>query len=120
MIAALRASLELFDAATMSALRKKSELLTGYLSACLKALPEGSCRMITPDKPSERGCQISFHVDEPKEHLVKRLSENGIICDVREPDVVRAAPVPLYNRFIDVYKLTQALHTHGKTKTAAR
>jgi kynureninase len=118
-LAALRASLEIFDAATMTRLRKKSELLTGYFSACLKTLPEGSCRMITPDKPNERGCQISFHVTEPKERLVKRLQEQGIICDVREPDVVRAAPVPLYNRFSDVYRLTQAL-THGKTKAAAR
>lgn len=119
-LAALRASLELFDAATMPRLRKKSELLTGYLAACLKALPAGRCRMITPDTASERGCQISFRIDAPRNRLVKKLKDLGIVCDVREPDVVRAAPVPLYNRFLDVYRFTQALLPHGTAKASAR
>ncbi len=113
-LAALRASLEIFDAATMARLRKKSELLTGYLETCLRALPKGRCRMITPTDPHQRGCQISFRINEPKVHLVKKLKEHGIVCDVREPDVVRAAPVPLYNRFLDVYRFTQALLPHEK------
>ena len=118
-LAALRASLELFDAATMSRLREKSERLTGYLEFCLRKLaPE--IAIITPLEPSQRGCQLSLKVREEKKTLMRRLHGAGVICDFREPDVLRAAPVPLYNRFQDVLRFVQALARNETKKPAFR
>ncbi|MBI3554179.1 MAG: kynureninase [Elusimicrobia bacterium] len=109
-LAPLRASLELFDAATMPKLRAKSVLMTGYLEFLLKRSPK--VRLITPGDPDRRGAQLSFRVPERKEAFTKRLEALGIVCDFREPDIVRAAPVPLYTRFSDVYRFAAALAPH--------
>ncbi|TPW17194.1 MAG: kynureninase [Elusimicrobia bacterium] len=111
-LAALRASMELFDAATMPALRKKGEALTGYLEFLLGRLPEGVCRQVTPREPAQRGSQLSLRVREKKDALLARLQAQGIVCDVREPDVVRAAPVPLCTRFEDVQRFAAALDSN--------
>ncbi len=107
--APLRASLELFDAAGMSALRAKSEKLTGYLQYLLERLPTGRFEVITPREPERRGCQLSILVhDRPKE-CHRALLDAGVVCDFREPNVVRVAPVPMYNTFHEVWRFVQVL-----------
>ena len=105
-LAALRASLEIFDEAGMPAIRRKGDLLTGYLAFLLGRLPAGQARIITP---AARGSQLSLRVREPREILGKRMAAAGVVCDFREPDIVRAAPAPLYNTFSDVFAFVEAL-----------
>jgi kynureninase len=112
----LRASLDLFDQAGMAALRTKSESLTGYLEALLRAIPGSPVRILTPEDPRERGCQLSLHVAGKGRWLHDRLRALGIVTDYREPDVVRMAPVPLYNTHHEVWRTAQAVRTalaHG-------
>jgi kynureninase len=108
-IAALRSSLELFDKASMLALRKKSCLLTGYLDFLLKDLPKTFCSVITPENPEERGAQLSIRVFDDAQKILRQLRDKSIICDFREPDIIRAAPAPLYCSFQDVYKFGLAM-----------
>lgn len=111
-LAALRASLELFDQATMPALRKKSEALSGYLEYLINAtLGKGHFEIITPSDPAQRGCQLSLRVKDNPKALLAQLKATGAICDFREPDIIRATPVPLYSRFIDVYRFVELLRT---------
>jgi kynureninase len=107
-LAALRASLEIFDEAGMPALRRKSEKLTGYLESMLRTVP--GVEILTP---KERGCQLSLRMKEPRASLRRRLAAARIICDFREPDIVRVAPVPLYNTFEDCWRLARALSTNS-------
>lgn len=108
-LAALRASLELFDEVGMDRLREKSRRLTGYLEHLLRDHFPDDLAIITPADPEQRGCQLSLRTG-PRGGLVHRhLSECGIRCDWREPDVIRVAPVPLYNRFADVLRFVEAM-----------
>jgi len=104
-MAALRASLEIFDEATMSALRAKSLKLTTYLEKCLSEID--GIQIITPTDPTQRGCQLSIRVGDKVLH--DRLSKRGVIVDWREPDVIRVAPVPLYNSFEDIHNFAVIL-----------
>lgn len=113
-LAALRASMELFDRATIGALRKKGDLLTGYLEHLLHKLPNGICEIVTPSDVHQRGSQLSLKVAGAS-GLAKVLAEKGVICDFREPDVLRVAPVALYNRFEDVYRFVKELRTYAKS-----
>ncbi len=119
-LAALRASLEIFDEATMPALRAKSEKLTGYLESLLLRIGNDRIDVITPNDPAERGCQLSIRVkaetrpvgsvpdaSQKDKTIIERLSGRGVIADWREPDVIRVAPVPLYNSFDDVSQFAQ-------------
>ncbi len=111
-MAALRASMEIFEEAGMDALTQKSHLLTGYLEFLLKSLPDTiPLEIITPNNPRERGCQLSLRTFENGKAIHEALTENGIICDWREPDVIRVAPVPLYNTFYEVWKFVKILET---------
>ena len=109
--AAHRASLDLFVAATMPALRQKSEQLTGYLEFILNELNDRGERfkIITPINPNNRGCQLSVLTDAHGRQLFEYLAANGVICDWREPNVIRLAPTPMYNSFEDVWQLGQLL-----------
>jgi kynureninase len=115
-LAALRASLELFDAATMPALRRKSELLTGYLAFLIAQMPPGFCQILTPEDPRRRGAQLSLRIrgTDPR-RLVDELASEGVFCDLREPDVIRAAPAPLYCGFQDVFRFYGALSRHAQS-----
>ncbi len=108
-MAPLRASLALFDAAGMPALREKSERLTAYLLYLLDRLPAGRFEVITPRDPEQRGSQVSLLVRDRPRELVKALEVAGIVCDFREPNIVRVAPVPLYNTYQDVWTFVDAL-----------
>lgn len=108
-LAALRASLEIFDEAGMSNLRAKSETLTGYLEFLLDQIGDERISVITPTDPAQRGCQLSIRVNSSDHRLFEALTARGVFVDWREPDVIRAAPVPLYNSFSDVYRFTEIL-----------
>jgi kynureninase len=112
-LAPLRASLALFDAAGLPALRDKSERLGAYLLYLLDRLPPGRFEAITPRDPGQRGCQVSLLVHERPRELVADLEAAGVVCDFREPNVVRAAPVPLYNTFWDVWRFADVLRRWG-------
>ena len=112
-LAPLRASFAIFDeAGGMEALRAKSMELTGYLQFLLDRAPSSLFTVITPREPNERGCQLSILAhDHPKE-LFARLEAAGVKCDFREPNVIRAAPTPLYNTFHEVWRFAQLLTAH--------
>jgi kynureninase len=109
--AAHKASLDIFEAAGMEALREKSILLTGYLEWILRGVnPSGArFKLLTPSDPQARGCQLSLLTDENGRALFQYLSDHGVICDWREPNVIRFAPVPLYNSFEDIWRLGQLM-----------
>lgn len=113
-MAAHLASLELFDRAGMDALRNKSEQLTAYLEFTLKASAQENNRLsfniITPPPP-HRGAQISVLCGPEGRALFQHLTDQGIVADWREPNVIRLAPVPMYNSFDDVYRLGAALRS---------
>ena len=108
-MAAIKASLDMFNKVGMDALRKKSKKLTGYFEFLINSLDNDSIKIITPSNPEERGCQLSIQVKNADKNLHKKLTEAHIITDWREPDVIRCAPVPLYNTFEDVYKMVEIL-----------
>jgi kynureninase len=108
-MAPLRASLALFDAAGMPALRAKSERLTAYLLSLLDRLPAGRVEVVTPRDPSRCGNQVSLLVHDRPRELVKALEEAGVFCDFREPNVVRVVPAPLYNTYEDVWTFADVL-----------
>jgi kynureninase len=110
-MAAIKASLDIFEEATMPNLIEKSKILTGYFEFLLLELKSERMHIITPANPDERGCQLSIQVKNADKTLFHQLTEAGVIADWREPDVIRCAPAPLYNSFSDVYHLVQILKT---------
>ncbi|WP_299128423.1 kynureninase [uncultured Winogradskyella sp.] len=108
-MAAIKASLDMFNEVGMDNLLKKSKKLTGYFEYLLKNLGEDVIRIMTPENPKERGCQLSIQVLNADKQLHHKLTKAGVICDWREPDVIRCAPVPLYNSFEDVYLMVDKL-----------
>ncbi|WP_234737040.1 kynureninase [Tellurirhabdus bombi] len=100
------AAIQQTAAASMEALRRKSELLTGYLEAVLKESGY-PLEIMTPENPAERGSQLSLLVRKDGKALFNRLVEEGIIGDWREPDCIRLAPAPLYNTFEEVWRVGQ-------------
>jgi len=108
-MAALKASLEIFDEVGMKALIKKSRLLTAYLAYLIDSLDTDRIQIISPKKPESRGAQLSIRVVNSDRSLFKTISDKGVIADWREPDVIRIAPAPLYNNFSDVFNFVQIL-----------
>jgi kynureninase len=107
----LKASLDLFDSVGMAALRRKSRVLTGYLAWLLRELAPsaGAWEVITPADAESRGCQLSILVhDRPRERF-RALSQRGVMCDFREPNIVRVAPTPMYNTFLDVHRFAHVM-----------
>ena len=104
-MAAIKASLDLFDEVGMDALREKSEKLTGYFEYLIGEIDSDDIKIITPHNAHERGCQLSIQVKNADKSLHKKLTENNIITDWREPNVIRCAPVPMYTSFEDVYRM---------------
>ena len=90
----------------MDALVKKSNTLTSYLAFLLEQIDSNKINIITP---KERGCQISIQVKDSNKELFTTITNKGIIADWREPDVIRSAPVPLYNSFTDVFNFYNIL-----------
>ena len=112
-MAAHKASLDIFSKAGMSNLVEKSKSLVHYLERVFldfnKVSKDLKFTIITPKEPMPPGCQLSILVNHSGRKVYDLLKENGVIVDWREPDVIRFAPVPLYNSFEDIYKLSQIL-----------
>lgn len=113
-MAAHWASLELFDAIGMKKLQAKSEVLTAYLEFILDELSAkyaATCRfeIITPKEKHRRGAQLSILVHGAGKKIFDKISDKGVVADWREPNVIRVAPVPMYNSFEDVYYLGKYL-----------
>lgn len=108
-MAAIKASLAIFEAAGMENLIAKSKKLTAYFEYLIEELNHEYIHIITPSNIDDRGCQLSVQVRNSDKRLFKKLTESGVIADWREPDVIRCAPVPLYNSFTDVYRMVEKL-----------
>ena len=109
-MSALRASLELFDAATIPRLRNKSVRLTSYLEWLLKENAGDFVEVITPSHSAAkqaRGCTLSLRFRKDPRGMLQVLSDKGAVTDFREPDIIRVAPIPLYNSFEDVYRFSE-------------
>ncbi len=108
------ASFGLFDEAGLPALRRKSELLTGYLLYLLDQSSPERFEVITPRARDSRGCQLSLLVRDRPEELLTALKAEGVVCDFRKPDIIRAAPVPFYNTFHEVWTFAHVLAQHDQ------
>ena len=106
-MAAHLASLDIFDEVGMDALREKSIQLTNYQEFIINDINERNSHInleiITPKDTSKRGCQLSIVAHGQGKSLFEKLSANGVVADWREPNVIRIAPVPLYNSFEDAF-----------------
>jgi kynureninase len=103
--APLLASLEIFQRAGMGALRAKSIALTGFMQRLMEEQLPKLVEIITPSHREQRGCQLSVRLARPAaeaKRCQEELTGAGVIGDWREPDVLRLAPIPLYNSFADV------------------
>ncbi|MEL6922626.1 MAG: kynureninase [Bacteroidota bacterium] len=115
--ATTKTGLDLFHEAGMDKLRTKSIRLTGYLEFLISELQQDGIqfKIITPTEPSERGCQLSFHIAQNGKALFNYLANHGVICDWREDNltgeggVIRIAPTPMYNSFEDVFRFVELI-----------
>jgi kynureninase len=114
-LAAFQASLSVFQETDMRSLRKKSKDLTGYLEALLLGYPLDASKeskpwkIITPSNPEERGAQLSILLEPGLlDTVMEELSKRSVVIDERKPDVIRVAPTPLYNSFLDVWLFVDA------------
>lgn len=106
-LAALRASMDIFDEAGMEAIRAKSLALTGYLEFLLDQHASPKFHIISPRDPAQRGAQLSLRILENGRAVCNKLAEEGVLCDWREPDILRVAPAPLYNSYQDVWRFVE-------------
>jgi kynureninase len=105
-LAPLAASLEEFDRVGMDALGARSQQLTGFLE---RAITERGAGRITPAAGARRGCQLSVWIDGAKELCARLRHEHNVVCDFREPNVLRFAPVPLYTTYAECSRAAEAL-----------
>lgn len=111
-MAAHKASLDMFEKVGMRALREKSIQLTAYLSFVVDRVREKTgveLKVLTPQDPEQRGCQLSVVVPGATKKIISDLASKGVIVDWREPNVIRLAPVPMYNSFEDVFRFGEIL-----------
>jgi kynureninase len=106
-LAALRASMEIFSEAGMDRVRERSVALTGYLEFLLGRQASPIFSIISPREPERRGAQLSLRILRHGQPVCERLAAQGVIADWRQPDILRVAPVPLYNSYLDVYRFVQ-------------
>lgn len=115
LMAAHKASLDIFEAAGMDNLIAKGKLLSDYLFFILDEINAASAKklieVITPRNDSEKGCQVSMLMLEKGKEVFEALKQHGVLADWREPNVIRVAPVPLYNTFTDVFTFGQIVKT---------
>ncbi|MEE2765556.1 MAG: kynureninase [Candidatus Neomarinimicrobiota bacterium] len=114
-LACLRSSMEIINDIGMLALRTKSEELTAYMEYLLNQLSD-SLKIITPSDPAQRGCQLSVVMNNSGKQVYEKLKAKNVICDWREPDVIRLAPKPLYNSFSEVYQFVEILRSILQTR----
>ena len=105
-------SLDIFDNAGIDNLREKSKRLTSYLLSLLEEIKEevpNTFTVITPKDENQRGAQLSILFNKNAREVFNELSSHNIVCDYREPNVIRIAPVPLYNNFEECYLFGEKL-----------
>ena len=108
-MAPIRASMELFMDAGFKNMREKSIQLTNYLEYLVNNIEGDRINIITPKDAKDRGCQLSIAVKNADKSLFEKISKKGVIADWREPDVIRVAPAPLYNSYMDCWNFVQIL-----------
>lgn len=104
----LMASLELFEEIGMDALRKKSEMQTAFFLELLQKISSDQFTTITPNDPQQRGCQISLLIREKGKVYLNALKAKGMICDYREPNIIRVTPSPFYTTFEQICLFVEA------------
>ena len=113
LMAAHKASLQIFEEAGFDNLVRKGQQLSSYLIFILQqinqSLPEPAINIITPQNEKEKGCQVSMLMLRDGRKVFDALMSNGVLPDWREPDVIRVAPVPLYNSFEEVWKFGEIM-----------
>ena len=103
-MAPLIAAMDIYNKAGMSSIREKGENMSSYMEYLIfHFIP--SIKIITPDK---RGCQLSLLVPNGKK-VFKFILDNGVVCDWREPDIIRIAPHPLYNTYVEIFEFVKVL-----------
>ena len=106
-MAAHKAAMDVFEEAGMENLHAKRKLMSNYLQFIIEEInlkqSEKIIEVITPKNENERGCQVSLLMLKRGKEIFNELLKNGVIADWREPDVIRIAPVPLYNTFEDLW-----------------
>lgn len=124
---AVVSSLEIFNRATIQAIREKSLKITGYLEHLLLQYPidappeDKPFTLITPSNPAERGAQLSLRLDPGLlDHVLHHLEDNGVVIDERKPDVIRVAPAPLYNTYTEVWEFCQIFQIACREAVKAR
>lgn len=113
-MASMRASLEIFEEAGFAAVYQKGQLLSDYLLFLLDDINKVSSSMIeviTPRSHNEKGCQVSMLMHKNGKEIFGKLSREGVYADWREPNVIRVAPVPLYNKFEEVWQFAEILRS---------
>jgi len=108
-MAPIKASLAVFEEAGMHRLREKSKLMVEFALDCLEDLPQDQIKILIPQDPEARGCQLSLQMQHPDKSFFHALEARDIVADWREPDVIRIAPVPLYNTFMDIYEFSNII-----------
>ena len=111
-MSAIKASLDIFEEAGIENLRKKAISLTGYMEKLILDMNNDAINIITPSDPEKRGSQLSIQVKNADKSLFQKITDDGIIADWREPDVIRVAPTALYNSYEDVYRFCEILKKH--------
>lgn len=113
MLASVLASLEVFDeAGGMEPLRAKAERQIRYLDRLLEEAIGDRIEQVNPRELGRRGCQFALRVTDAGRAgraVFEDLEAAGVACDWRYPDVIRVAPVPLYNSFVDIHRFVEIL-----------
>ena len=108
-----KAALDIFEEAGIDRLFKKAQALTEYLMFILNQVNNSEngnvIEILTPRNVSERGCQVSMLMLNDGKAIFEELSQQGIFTDWREPNVIRVAPVPLYNRFEEIFRFGETV-----------
>lgn len=105
----LKASLDIINTVDLAVLQEKSQRLTAYLEFLLNKLTNLSFSIITPKDPNKRGAQLSLLFQKDGKKVFDELTKQGVIADWREPNVIRVAPVPLYNTYTEVFRFFEIL-----------
>ena len=112
-IAPCKASMDIFESVGMDKLILKSRKLTNYMEFIFNDISNRfeNCELeiITPKKHNQRGCQLSVFFHGQGKSIYEYISSKGVVADWREPNIIRFAPVPLYNKFEDIYHLGQII-----------
>ena len=111
------ASIKIFKDVGLKKLFSKSKLLTQFLYDGLTSIKDYSnyFQIITPKDHNKRGAQLSLYFFKDAELIFSHLNKKFVV-DYRKPNVLRVAPVPLYNSYLEVYYFVKELENILKTR----